>query len=872
MADDLDTYDPVRGPARERIDAEELADPDDRASVILDRRRRRPRYFDDRFLTARDLTRGQQYTLLRQADLAQLSGGGVVRGLDVAPNGNGTQLRIDAGIGIARTGESIVIRKPTVVEVAKLRVVEPNSRTTQLVATNAAMAPGTGMYVLVAHPVEHSRSAALSFPQANTTTAALVDTEIVEGTWFTLTPLPSAGNKDVVGRGRARLAREIFVGGFSPELSADAVALAVVGIVNARVQWVDEALAGRSVGADEVVGFGLQPRKTRLAYQAQFTRHLGDELDRRRSAGLPDGLAAVEAFAALPPVGPLPRGAVDVTTTEVRQSFFPREVYVEMAIMPEDELSALLSEGLVRAPIDLEAGGAALEGVAVLIVVPVRRSIFDQLTPRMAGVYRAPALAATGRELVKARPIDALTVLRRKSEPAASSDPLPLDLEAWRKSVEMAPQLWYVRRPQFATTSVVVPRSAPADEANDPSELLGPAASEALADAGEVDRFNHLFSSSSLEALAAADELLSLAYLAGADGPQDQFSPANQTSVYVSGIMGELAYLARRPRSSQTIDPADIPTSPVFTDIETGDRLRLRSIEVGDVEWVRPRFELPGLGDALAGLMFRDPALRSVLASAAVVPELAFWVSSSANNGVADSRRAAIAGRAAAAQITQLRELSAGISLEILDNEPPPEEVPVEDSQLFPLVEDLEQLALLYTVWPPSGATFRAELDGIAGHLESSGRLLTISVLVKLIVVGYALDVVEDEELVTAVLDALDVVDDNVEFDSPNQDTGEILGLDEHPERDAALASAAEVSKAVASDAQQRLEDFGFNDKGHRLLAIATASIKYEHISAILETSDGKMGSFVEVANQATEARSLSSMYEALEALGINLP
>src|SRR5688572_27720973 len=118
MADDLDTFDPVRGPARELIDATELALPADRAAVIQDRRRRRPRYFDGRFLTARDLTREQQYTLLRQADLTQLSGAGVVHGLDVTTDATGTQLRVTSGLGVTASGESVTVRTAISVVVA----------------------------------------------------------------------------------------------------------------------------------------------------------------------------------------------------------------------------------------------------------------------------------------------------------------------------------------------------------------------------------------------------------------------------------------------------------------------------------------------------------------------------------------------------------------------------------------------------------------------------------------------------------------------------------------------------------------------------------------------------------------------------------
>src|SRR6187549_1784728 len=51
--------------------------------LILDGLRRRPRYFDGRFLTGADLTRDQDYVRQRQADMARAGGSGVITGLMV---------------------------------------------------------------------------------------------------------------------------------------------------------------------------------------------------------------------------------------------------------------------------------------------------------------------------------------------------------------------------------------------------------------------------------------------------------------------------------------------------------------------------------------------------------------------------------------------------------------------------------------------------------------------------------------------------------------------------------------------------------------------------------------------------------------------
>lgn len=58
----------TKGTAREPIDPADVAALRAAGVLIDDARRERPRYFDGRFLAARDLIRDQQYFLTREAD------------------------------------------------------------------------------------------------------------------------------------------------------------------------------------------------------------------------------------------------------------------------------------------------------------------------------------------------------------------------------------------------------------------------------------------------------------------------------------------------------------------------------------------------------------------------------------------------------------------------------------------------------------------------------------------------------------------------------------------------------------------------------------------------------------------------------------
>ncbi|MBS0542510.1 MAG: hypothetical protein JSR40_02055, partial [Proteobacteria bacterium] len=82
----------TKGLGRASLSAAEVAALRTAGALIEDPRRERPRYFDGRFLAARDLIRDQQYILTREADLGQAAGSGVAAGLDVEPGGGGDRL------------------------------------------------------------------------------------------------------------------------------------------------------------------------------------------------------------------------------------------------------------------------------------------------------------------------------------------------------------------------------------------------------------------------------------------------------------------------------------------------------------------------------------------------------------------------------------------------------------------------------------------------------------------------------------------------------------------------------------------------------------------------------------------------------------
>ena len=117
-------FDPTRGPARERIDQDEVEALRKAGTLVTDDRRRRPLYFDGRFLAARDLTREQNYFLTRQADLGRAGGAGVVAGLLVTAGETASSLRITAGHGVTTAGELVVLPDTITIQLADIAQIQ----------------------------------------------------------------------------------------------------------------------------------------------------------------------------------------------------------------------------------------------------------------------------------------------------------------------------------------------------------------------------------------------------------------------------------------------------------------------------------------------------------------------------------------------------------------------------------------------------------------------------------------------------------------------------------------------------------------------------------------------------------------------------
>jgi hypothetical protein len=442
------------GPLRERLDRDEFVKLQGSGVAAIDERRRRPLYFDGRFLAARDLTRDQTYFLSRQADLGLVAGAGVVRGLMVtAVEGSATSIRVMPGHGVTPSGESVAVATALTIPLADIPQIQRLDAAFGLIELpREPVRTRSGLYVVALRPVEFAANPIASYPTSITGTRSVNDGDIVEGVVVTLVPFPDEGTRGEIDLRRAHAAREIFVQGGRRGLPAAALPLAMIALDRGIIRWIDPFMVRREVGAEreQILGLGFAPRALREAHFQQYDAHLQDVLRQRGGRGA--RFAAAEHFAVLPPAGRMPSAAID--TTDFTQIYFPPEIGVELSIVPEDEVPVLIEESLLLQPIDLALTGDEQASTSILILAPVKREHVRQLVARLT-TLRAPLKRAAPGLVARRQPLELLRGLRtsalsvpfldaenRELTPAA----LTIAEAAWREVLKDAALVWYVRQ------------------------------------------------------------------------------------------------------------------------------------------------------------------------------------------------------------------------------------------------------------------------------------------------------------------------------------------------------------------------------------------------------------------------------------------
>ena len=442
-------FDLLRGSRREVIDRDERERLQASNTLMIDTRRRRPKYFDGRFLTARDLMRDQTYFLTRQADLGRSMGAGVVHGLMVEEGDTATSLHVQPGLGVTPSGEMVSIPSKLTLDLADI----PSTQRLNA-ALGLSLRPldpvrsRTGLFVLALRPVEFTANPIAAYPTSITGPRSVEDGEIIEATAVTLIPFPDEGDASEWNARRSRVAHQVFVERTTRGLPASLLPLAMVAVDRNIIQWLDPFLVRRelAVWQGEVLGLGLGIKALHYAQVQQYEAQLQDLLRDRGTRG--QRFAASDHFLTLPPVGHVPAAAMNLA--DFSQIYFPPEVDVELSVIPDDEVPILLEESLTLPPIDLTLSESEQDSTSVLILVPVDRTKLDELKARLTSFRRPFKVAAPGL-VAKRLPLELLRGIRLpRVVPPPVLAGTPRDV-AWREAVQQAAGadgqlLWYVRR------------------------------------------------------------------------------------------------------------------------------------------------------------------------------------------------------------------------------------------------------------------------------------------------------------------------------------------------------------------------------------------------------------------------------------------
>lgn len=432
------------GPARELIDLGELQKWQAKGTLVTDDRRRRPLWFDGRFLDAQALNAEQNYFLARQSDIGRVAGFGVITGLGVRAHPTKARtITVEAGLGLTPSGSQVVLSQQLEVDLAAVAEEQRLDASFGLSAIpKASPFNRTGLYIVALRTVEYTGNPVSAYPTQIDAPRTVHDGSVIEATAVSLIPYPDPGAGSELEQRRKYVAREIFFDESLKGQPENVLPLAMLALDHGILKWLDVFMVRREIGLRErnTWGLGLSPRPLRAAHLRQYDVHL-QELQARLGSNA--RIIASEHFSILPPAGPMPVSGIN--GADFSQSFFPAEMDVEFSIVPEDELPALIEDSMLLPPLDLTLSGEAQESTSVMVVMPVARHQFRGLSQSLPTLTRELTPAQPGM-LAKRKPITALNqLLLRRLATVVAPEVVTTD-SLWRTELGKQNQLWYLRR------------------------------------------------------------------------------------------------------------------------------------------------------------------------------------------------------------------------------------------------------------------------------------------------------------------------------------------------------------------------------------------------------------------------------------------
>lgn len=413
-------FQPLGNPIAAGLGLDTLAD--------IDPRLTRSHYFDGRLLTAEDLTRDQIYLDQRLRELGRVLGSGVIGGLQLSFDRFTGLLTLEPGLAMTPAGR--------VLELGSRLIVNLRDR-----ALISGLNDGNfstlnrGLYAVVLRYVDVGTDIAEVFPKDLSAKRGFQYAMITESVQMGLVPLPIPLPQQSPLQIRARLMRELLgddqLHGLLPE---DAVALGLVAIQEGAPQWLDAELLRHPLRAEP----GIDSLQSDLS--RQYEALLTDILVNRRSGGLTGDFHASDYFSLLPPVGNLPKEAVDPVNG--RQGYFPENYQVAIAPLRQSDVELIRAESLALPPIDLSNG----EPVDIVVLVPLSNLDYGHYAAQLERNFDP-----------NKRLLPQLDLLRLKLYPVRPVHALDTDQAAWQAIWDRfgSNSPLYVRRPSRAAETSI---------------------------------------------------------------------------------------------------------------------------------------------------------------------------------------------------------------------------------------------------------------------------------------------------------------------------------------------------------------------------------------------------------------------------------
>lgn len=401
----------------------------------LDPKLSRTNYYDGRLLKASDLVRDQFYLDERLREVGRALGQGVVRGLSLTLTAD-RKLRVTPGLAITPSGRVLELEKETIqlnlTSDALINELNPGYRSLQ-----------AGIYAVVIRYAEKGVGSAEVYPRDLEGERGFHFNAYAEGVQFALVKLAinlpleklrQLSPEEISVYARLQLVRPLLIAnpGQAPGIGEDAIALGLLGVEYGIPQWLDIGLVRRPFRNAQSLNY----------LQADLYNHyeelLKEILSVRKSSATREQFPAARYFSIMPPIGSIPKGAVDPVNGY--QNFFPEAYEVSISPVREDDVPALLQQSLALEPIDLQTD----RDVDIMIAVVLDDIKFSYIARQLQH------LNDDKKDFVAPPHLDEFFLDSSLANIKASDN-----VSLWKNIWESARRVFYVRRPiRVAETQV----------------------------------------------------------------------------------------------------------------------------------------------------------------------------------------------------------------------------------------------------------------------------------------------------------------------------------------------------------------------------------------------------------------------------------